>query len=71
VILSTVGYQTGIQKDFYNLKAFILHRDNYKCQSRQKVKHSDKLHVHHILFRSKGGTDTPDNLITLCEGENK
>ena len=65
------GYQTGIQKDFYNLKAFILHRNNYKWQSRQKVKHSDKLHVHHILFRSKGGTDTPDNLITLCENCHK
>ena len=24
-------------------------------------------HVHHILFRSNGGTDSPDNLIVLCE----
>lgn len=61
------NYQNGNQKGFYNLKAYILSRDNYKCQSKQKVKHSEKLHVHHIIFRSKGGTDTPDNLITLCE----
>jgi len=60
-------YQVGVQKDFYNLKAYILNRDNYKCQSRQKVRHSEKLHVHHIIFKSKAGTDTPDNLITLCE----
>ena len=60
-------YQAAAQKAFYNRKAYILSRDNYKCQSKQKVKHSEKLHVHHIIFRSKGGTDTPDNLITLCE----
>lgn len=62
-----VGYQQGAQKDFYNVKAFVLHRDGYKCQSGRKVKHSDKLHVHHIAFRSKGGTDTPSNLKVLCE----
>ena len=26
-----------------------------------------KLHVHHIIFRSQGGTNLPNNLITLCE----
>lgn len=61
------GYQQGNQKDYYNLKAFILSRDNYTCQSKRKVKHVSKLHVHHIIFRSNDGTDTPDNLITLCE----
>jgi N6-L-threonylcarbamoyladenine synthase len=29
------------------------------------------LNAHHIVFRSKGGTDRPDNLITLCEGCHK
>ncbi len=65
--VSGVEYQNGGQKDYYNVKAFVLARDNYKCQSGQKCKHSEKLHVHHIIFRSKGGTDTPSNLITLCE----
>ncbi|MGF1759648.1 RNA-guided endonuclease IscB [Photobacterium sagamiensis] len=64
---SGVGYQQGVQKDFYNTKAFVLHRDNYKCKSGRKCKHSNKLHVHHIHFRSQGGTDAPENLITLCE----
>lgn len=62
-----VGYQNGEQKGYYNVKSFVLARDNYKCQSGQKCEHSQKLHVHHIIFRSKGGSDAPENLITLCE----
>ncbi len=59
------GYQNGNQKGFYNLRAYILHRDGYQCQ-KCKAKNT-KLHVHHILFKSNGGTNTSDNLITLCE----
>lgn len=62
-----IDYQAGGQKGFYNVKAYVLHRDNYACQSKQKVKHSDKLHVHHIKFRSEGGGDAPSNLVTLCD----
>jgi len=62
-----VGYQQGNKLGFYNVKAYVLSRDNYKCQSKRKVKHSEKLHVHHIVFRSNGGSDEPSNLITLCE----
>lgn len=58
-------YQKGQQKDFYNVKAFILDRDEYTCQ-KCKIK-KVKLHVHHIIFRSNNGTDSPENLITLCE----
>jgi len=60
------GYCKGVLKDYYNVKQYILHRDNYKCQ---KCKKSNlKLHVHHIVFRSKGGTNEPSNLICLCDG---
>lgn len=65
--ISNREYQNGCQKGFYNVKAYVLHRDNYACQSHRKVKHSSKLHVHHIVFRSQGGTNSPENLITLCE----
>jgi hypothetical protein len=65
--VSGVGYQTGNQKGFYNVKAYVLHRDGYACQSGRKVKHATRLHVHHIQFRSQGGTDDPANLICLCE----
>lgn len=59
------NYQDGKQKDFYNIKAYVLHRDNHKCQKCGTKK--EKFHVHHIIFKSDGGTDTPDNLITLCK----
>ena len=59
------GYQDGNKKGFYNAKAYVLHRDDYKCQ-KCRAKNC-ALHVHHIIFRSKGGTDSPENLITLCK----
>ena len=60
------GYQKGLNYSFENTKAMVLNRDNYKCQF-CKGKHKDsKLEVHHIIFRSKGGSDEQDNLITLC-----
>jgi hypothetical protein len=60
-------YQKGPQKDFYNIKAFVLHRDSHSCQKCFGKKKYEKLHVHHIAFRSSGGSDSPDNLVTLCE----
>ena len=62
-------YQKGSQKGFYNVKAYVLNRDGYQCQKCKTKK--GKLHIHHIVFRSKGGTDTPSNLVTLCEGCHK
>ena len=61
------GYQNGAQKGFYNVKAYVLHRDGYTCQSGRKIKHDAKLHVHHVVFRGNGGSDVPSNLTTLCE----
>lgn len=65
--VSSTDYQEGSQKGFYNVKAYILHRDNYKCQSKQKVQHDKKLHVHHVIHRINGGTNYPENLIVLCK----
>jgi len=66
----STGYRqhvtAGPMQGFYNVKAYVLQRDGYRCQSGQKEPHVDALHVHHIVFRSKGGTDEPGNLITLC-----
>ena len=60
------GYQKGTNYGFENTKAMVLNRDGYKCQY-CKGKHKDsKLEVHHIVFRSQGGSDEADNLITLC-----
>jgi len=62
-----VGYQEGPQKGFYNVRAYVLHRDGYACRSGRKRKHAEVLQVHHKVFRSEGGTDAPDNLLTLCQ----
>jgi len=59
-------YQKGNQYGFNNVKAYILSRDKYTCQSGKKGC-SKELHVHHLVFRSKGGSDNPKNLITLCK----
>ena len=57
-------YQKGLKFGFANTKAFVLNRDKYTCQY-CKTKQGT-LEVHHIIFRSNGGSDEPDNLITLC-----
>jgi len=58
-------YAKGEMFGFENVKAYVLSRDNHKCYFNDRC--SDKLHVHHIKFRSKGGSNNPNNLITLCE----
>lgn len=60
------GYQKGINYGFENTRAMVLNRDNYTCQY-CKGRHKDgKLEVHHIIFRSQGGSDEESNLVTLC-----
>lgn len=65
--VSGTGYQEGDLKGFYNVKAYVLHRDGYTCQHCRGKSKDSRLHCHHIVFRSKQGSDTPENLITLCE----
>lgn len=59
------GYQRGPNYGFANAKAACLNRDNYTCQCCKRK--NGTLNVHHIIYRSMGGADTLDNLITLCE----
>ena len=59
-------YQQGEQLGFWNVREYVLFRDNHTCQC-CKVKSKDKiLNVHHIESRKTGG-NAPNNLITLCE----
>ena len=60
------GYQQGPQYGYENTKAFILARDGHKCQHCKGQSRDSRLEVHHVIFRSMGGTDIPTNLITLC-----
>ena len=59
------GYQKGFNYGYSSRREAVLHRDSYTCQCCGK-KHV-RLEVHHIIFRSMGGTDDERNLITLCE----
>ena len=59
------GYQKGFDYGWSSKREAILNRDRYICQICGK-KHT-RLEVHHIIYRSNGGTDDENNLITLCE----
>lgn len=59
------GYQQGFNYGYSSRREAILHRDNYTCQCCGKK--NCRLEVHHIKFKSNGGTDDEENLITLCE----
>lgn len=61
-----IEYQQGEQLNSYNVREYVLGRDNHICQC-CKGKSKDKiLNVHHIESRKTGG-NSPDNLITLCK----
>ena len=59
------GYQQGFNYGYSSRRSAVLHRDNYTCQCCGKK--NCRLEVHHIKFKSQGGTDDEENLITLCE----
>ena len=63
------GYQKGFNYGYSSRREAVLHRDNYTCQCCGKK--NCRLEVHHIKFKSNGGTDDEENLITLCEGCHK
>ena len=59
-----VNYQQGQAYGYYDVRYFIFTRDRYICQvCKQKNK---ILNAHHIIYKSEGGTDRADNLITVC-----
>ena len=60
------AYQEGPNYGYANTKAMIRARDGYTCQHCKGRRKDSRLDVHHIVFRSKGGSDEPENLITLC-----
>jgi hypothetical protein len=67
--ISGKEYQEGEQKGYWNLREYILHRDNHQCQNPNcKNKSKEKvLQVHHIGYWKNDRTDRPGNLITLCD----
>ncbi|WAM22563.1 MAG: RNA-guided endonuclease IscB (plasmid) [Candidatus Methanoperedens sp.] len=64
--ISGIEYQNGVQKDSWNAREYVLHRDNHTCQACKGKSKDQILETHHIVSRQIGG-DAPDNLLTLCE----
>ena len=64
--ISGVEYQKGEQLDFWNVREYVLFRDNHICQCCNGKAKDTILNVHHIESRKTGG-NAPNNLITLCE----
>ena len=61
-------YQQGERYGIATLREAVFTRDNYTCQCCKKtVRDGTILHVHHIVYRSQGGTNRMGNLITVCE----
>ena len=59
------GYQKGFNYGYSSRRKAVLHRDNYTCQCCGKK--NCQLQTHHIIYRSRGGTDDENNMITLCK----
>ena len=51
--------------EWLELRAEVLKRDNYRCVNCHT--NTDTLEVHHKLAKRHGGTETHDNLETLCQ----
>jgi len=59
-------YHQGERMGFWNIREYVLWRDNHECQICHGKSGDKILNVHHIESRKTGG-NSPDNLITLCE----
>ena len=64
--IDNLDYQQGEQKDFWNVREYVLFRDGHTCQHCKGKFKDNILNVHHLESRKTGG-NAPDNLITLCE----
>lgn len=61
------GYQHGEQSGFWDVREYVLWRDHHTCQACKGKSKDPVLEVHHLRGRSGGGSNRPENLITLCK----
>ena len=59
-------YQEGQTLGYHDVRYYVFARDNYTCQVCKKK--GKILNTHHVIYRSHGGTNRADNLITVCTG---
>jgi len=63
--MSVLG-KADYPKEWLQLRSSILERDNFSCQEEDGFCNGP-LQIHHIIELSKGGSNNPNNLITLCK----
>lgn len=59
-------YQQGEQMGFWNTREYVLYRDGHECRLCGGKRKDPVLEVHHKIRRIDGGSDRPENLVTLC-----
>ena len=60
-------YQKGKRNQISNLREAVFYRDNYTCQCCGKsIKDGAILRVHHNIHKDRGGSNSIDNLVTVC-----
>ena len=64
--ISGIEYQQGDQLGFWNVREYVLYRDNHTCQYCKGKSKDPVLNGHHIESRQEG-SDRPGNRITLCK----
>ena len=61
-------YQHGERYGIATLREAVFTRDGYTCQCcGRNIEDGAVLHVHHIQYRSMGGSNRMGNLITVCD----
>ena len=60
------GYQQGPNYGYSNKRMMVLARDNYTCRYCHGKRKCAQKDVHHIVFKSLGGSDDEENLATAC-----
>ena len=68
--LAAWAYQQGELYGWENVKMYVRARDNYTCQYCGE-EHPGDLEVDHIVPRSRGGSNRPDNLVAACHECNR
>lgn len=62
-----IEYQQGEQLGFWNVREYVLHRDNHTCQHCKGKKKDKILQTHHINDKAEGATNRPEELLTVCK----
>lgn len=66
-----VGYQQGRMYGYADKKAYLLEREQWCCIYCGTHASKAKMEIEHVIPKSKGGTDSLDNLVLSCNACNQ